>query len=74
MTKTKSETGTGAERREHDRVAKALPVQVHRDRSPDSFPGEIINIGAGGVLLRTDLAIGTNDLVSDFGLRHRRPK
>lgn len=61
---TKTETGTGAERRVYDRVAKALPVHVHRDRSPASFPGEIVNIGAGGVLLRTELPIGTNDLVS----------
>ena len=57
-------TGTGAERRVHDRVVKALPVHVHRDRSSESVPGEIVNIGAGGVLLRTALPIGTNDLVS----------
>src|SRR3979409_1021211 len=62
MTEPKAETG--AERRRHDRVAKALPVHVHRERAPESFPGEIVNIGAGGVLLRTDLKIGTNDLVS----------
>jgi hypothetical protein len=61
---TKASTGTGAERREYDRVAKALPVHVRRDRAPESFPGEIVNIGAGGVLLRTELPIGTNDLVS----------
>ncbi len=52
------------ERRRHDRVAKALPVHVHRERSPESFPGEIVNIGAGGVLLRTSMQIATNDLVS----------
>lgn len=61
---TSASTGTGAERREHDRVVKALPVHVHRERSPESVPGEIVNIGAGGVLLRTELPIGTNDLVS----------
>ena len=62
---TDADTGTGAERRHHDRVAKALPVHVHRERSPESFPGEIVNIGAGGACsLRTSLPIGTNDLVS----------
>ncbi|HKW44302.1 MAG TPA: PilZ domain-containing protein [Candidatus Eremiobacteraceae bacterium] len=61
---TDAHTGPGPDRRRHDRVAKALPVHVHRERSPESFPGEIVNIGAGGVLLRTALPIGTNDLVS----------
>ena len=61
---TESHSGPGPDRRQHDRVAKALPVHVHRERSPESYPGEIVNIGAGGVLLRTALPIGTNDLVS----------
>jgi len=61
---TTANTGTGAERREHDRVVKALPVHVHRERSSESVAGEIVNIGAGGVLLRTALPIGTNDVVS----------
>lgn len=62
MTQTPGEAGN--DRRRHDRVSKALPVHVHRERSPESFPGEIVNIGAGGVLLRTSMPIGTNDLVS----------
>src|SRR4029077_8730115 len=61
---TNAEDGSGAERRQHDRVIKALPVHVHRERAPESFPGEIVNIGAGGVLLRTQMPIGQNDLVS----------
>jgi hypothetical protein len=61
---TREHKETASERRQHDRVAKALPVHVHRERSPESFPGEIVNIGSGGVLLRTSMPIGTNDLVS----------
>jgi hypothetical protein len=69
---TKASTGTGAERREYDRVAKALPVHVRRDRAPESFPGEIVNIGAGGVLLRTELPIdlqidGEPDPITVYG-------
>ena len=61
---TQTQGDAGRDRRQHDRVEKALPVHVHRERSPESYPGEIVNIGAGGVLLRTSMPIGTNDLVS----------
>jgi hypothetical protein len=52
------------ERRSHPRVQKTLPVHVRRDRSGQRYPAQIVNIGAGGVLLRSDLPVETNDLLS----------
>ena len=54
----------GAERRKHARVEKHLPVWVRRDQEQYGADAEIINIGSGGVLLRTALQCSTNDLLS----------
>jgi len=53
-----------ADRRKHSRLKKTLPVHVRLDRDGDRHEAEIVNIGAGGVLLHTDLAMQTNDLLT----------
>ena len=52
------------ERRKHARIQKTLPVHVRKDKNDKRYSAEIINIGGGGVLLRTDAAVDTNDLLT----------
>ena len=52
------------ERRQHSRVAKQLPVHVRVGNREARHSAEIVNIGAGGVLLRTELPMETNDLLT----------
>lgn len=54
----------GNDRRKHERVTKSLPVGVRLDRSGPRYEGELVNIGAGGVLLKTELTVVTNDLIT----------
>ncbi len=58
------------ERRKHARVSKSLPVRVHVGAAKQRFDGRILNIGGGGVLLKTECAVDTNDQISlDFDLK-----
>jgi PilZ domain len=52
------------ERRRHARLKKTLPVHVRLDRQAERHTAAILNIGAGGVLLQTDLDMTTNDLLT----------
>jgi hypothetical protein len=61
---TNTADGPRAERRKHPRIAKVLPVHVRRERDGRRYDGEIVNIGGGGVLLRIDAAMSTNDLLT----------
>jgi hypothetical protein len=61
---TNETNGRPAERRKHARIQKTLPVHIRSDKSDQRYPAEIVNIGSGGVLLRTDVAVGTNDLLT----------
>ncbi len=56
--------GRPTERRKHARIHKTLPVHIRSERTDKRFPAEIVNIGGGGVLLRTDVAVDTNDLLT----------
>jgi hypothetical protein len=56
--------GHTTERRKHPRIQKTLPVHVRREHGAERFPAEIVNIGGGGVLLRTAAAVDTNDLLT----------
>jgi hypothetical protein len=48
----------------------SLPVHVHVGSEKHRHDGRILNIGGGGVLLRTDHTLETNDQVSlDFDLK-----
>ncbi len=59
-------TGVTWERRKHERVEKKLPVHVRLGRQVERHPAEILNIGAGGVYIKTELEVDTNDLVSIY--------
>ncbi len=52
------------ERRKHARIQKTLPVHIRSEKSKQRYSGEIVNIGGGGVLLRTDATVDTNDLLT----------
>lgn len=52
------------DRRKHSRLKKTLPVHIRMDRNGERHDAEIVNIGAGGVLLHTNLDVATNDLVT----------
>jgi len=52
------------DRRKHSRLGKTLPVHVRLEQSGARHSASIVNIGAGGVLLQTDLSITTNDLLT----------
>ncbi|HXW51030.1 MAG TPA: PilZ domain-containing protein [Candidatus Acidoferrales bacterium] len=56
--------GHSAERRRHARIQKTLPVHVRREHGSERYPAEIVNIGGGGVLLRTAASVDTNDLLT----------
>ncbi len=56
--------GQAADRRKHARIQKILPVHIRRERTDERFSAEIVNIGGGGVLLRTNVEVGTNDLLT----------
>jgi hypothetical protein len=58
---TKTSNGRPDERRKHARIEKTLPVHIRSDKNDKRYPAEIVNIGGGGVLLRTDVEVGTND-------------
>ena len=58
------DSGQANERRKHARIQKTLPVHIRAGRDDKRFPAEIVNIGGGGVLLRTDVAVDTNDLLT----------
>lgn len=49
------------DRRKHGRLRKELPVHVRLDQEGRRHDATIVNIGAGGVLLQTELAVSTND-------------
>jgi hypothetical protein len=53
--------GRSIERRKHARIQKTLPVHIRSHNSDERHAAEIVNIGGGGVLLRTDAAVDTND-------------
>lgn len=57
-------SGPPVERRKHTRLRKTLPVHVRVDQTSERHAAAIVNIGAGGVLLQTDLAMTTNDLLT----------
>ncbi len=63
MTHGNGEGGSPIERRKHQRLRKSLPVHVRIGRDGARREAEILNIGAGGVLLRTELEPVTNDQV-----------
>lgn len=50
-------------RRRHERVEKKLPVHVRLGPDAQRHEAELVNIGAGGVLLKTNLTLVTNDLL-----------
>ena len=52
------------DRRKHARIQKTLPVHIRSERDDKRFPAEIVNIGGGGVLLRTAVEVDTNDLLT----------
>jgi hypothetical protein len=56
--------GHPIERRKHARVQKVMPVHIRREHGVERYPAEIVNIGAGGVLLRTQASVDTNDLLT----------
>lgn len=56
--------GQRPERRKHARIQKVLPVHIRRESGSQRFDAEIVNIGGGGVLLRTQAAVDTNDLLT----------
>ncbi len=56
--------GQTIERRKHARIQKILPVHIRRERTDERYPAEIVNIGGGGVLLRTNADVDTNDLLT----------
>jgi|GEM_PF-2022659 len=58
------DSGQPNERRKHARIQKTLPVHIRSDKNEKRYPAEIVNIGGGGVLLRTDFAVDTNDLLT----------
>ncbi|MBV8163577.1 MAG: PilZ domain-containing protein [Candidatus Eremiobacteraeota bacterium] len=53
--------GRPVERRKHARIQKTLPVHIRSQNSDERHAAEIVNIGGGGVLLRTDATVDTND-------------
>ena len=53
--------GRPSERRRHARIQKTLPVHIRSEKHDERYPAEIVNIGGGGVLLRTDAIVDTND-------------
>lgn len=61
---TNESNGQPTERRKHARIQKTLPVHIRSDKSDKRYPGEIVNIGGGGVLLRTGAEVNTNDLLT----------
>jgi hypothetical protein len=58
------DSGGTTERRKHARIQKTLPVHVRSDKDDKRYPAEIVNIGGGGVLLRTEVTVDTNDLLT----------
>jgi hypothetical protein len=61
---TNAGNGHTQERRKHARIQKILPVHIRREHGEERFPAEIVNIGGGGVLLRTPADVDTNDLLT----------
>lgn len=53
--------GQAIERRKHARIQKTLPVHIRSQKSDQRYDAEIVNIGGGGVLLRTSATVDTND-------------
>ena len=53
-----------SERRAHDRVARAMPVHLHKGKDAQRFDARIVNISAGGVLIETDMPLDQNDLLT----------
>ena len=61
---TRAARPNAPERRKHARIARSLPVHVHVGTEAQSHDGRILNIGGGGVLLKTECPVGTNDQIS----------
>ncbi len=61
---TKASGEQPVDRRRHVRLQKSLPIQIRLERSGERHNAQIVNIGAGGVLLHSDLAVSTNDLLT----------
>lgn len=61
---TRAPRPNAPERRKHARVAKSLPVRVHVGADAQRHDGRILNIGGGGVLLKTECPVDTNDQIS----------
>lgn len=55
---------TKSERRAHERVSKEMAVHLHRGQGSEKFDAQIVNISAGGVLIKTDMTLTTNDLLT----------
>ncbi|HET9343437.1 MAG TPA: PilZ domain-containing protein [Candidatus Eremiobacteraceae bacterium] len=54
----------GAERRAHDRVARSMPVHLHKGQEDKRFDAKIVNISAGGMLIETEMPLSQNDLLT----------
>ncbi len=52
-----------AERRKHVRLNKHLPVRVGVQKTSLEYEGHVVNISAGGVLVRADVPIEPGELV-----------
>lgn len=64
MSKQNASDDRTIERRKHARIQKILPVHIRREGNEERYPAEIVNIGGGGVLIRTPAEVGTNDLLT----------
>ena len=52
------------ERRKHVRLNKHLPILVCVQKTGREYNGHVVNISAGGVLVRADVPVETADLVT----------
>src|SRR5215472_952745 len=59
-----SGNSTHSERRAFERVARPMPVHVHKGKDDARFDAKIVNISAGGVLIETDMPLLQNDLLT----------
>jgi len=59
-----SSSRTGTERRAHERVARSMPVHLHKGQEEKRFDAKIVNISAGGMLIETDMPLAQNDLLT----------
>ncbi|MBC5826562.1 MAG: PilZ domain-containing protein [Candidatus Eremiobacteraeota bacterium] len=61
------------ERRKHERVETVMAVHIRVDGQTHRHPAQIVNIGAGGVLMKTSLKMEANEsLAIDLDLEGER--